>query len=125
MIYEYKISADPRPAARPRVTRYGTYIPSLQKNLMLDIQDQLLKQNPVLLTDWVAIDIVCRFKRPVRQVSDYPPRCDVDNLAKLVLDSMQGIVLENDNKVQTLSVSKCYTYGNQKPGYSITVETMD
>ena len=38
----------------------------------------------------------------------YPARPDVDNIAKTVLDGMQGVVFENDSQVTFLKVSKKY-----------------
>jgi len=38
----------------------------------------------------------------------YPTRPDVDNIAKTVLDGMQGVVFENDSQVTYLKVSKKY-----------------
>ncbi len=67
----------------------------------------------------VEVTIVCHFKRPKRGHAGETWYCargrdDADNLAKLVLDSLNGVAFDDDGQVAKLSVSKVYTDGEAR-----------
>ena len=55
------------------------------------------------------------------------PRCakpDCDNLAKAVLDALNGVLWQDDSQVVELSVSKWYAAGDESPRTTIDVEEL-
>jgi hypothetical protein len=62
--------------------------------------------SPVVGGEWFDVEIVARFARPKSTAFPYPPRTDVDNIAKLVLDALQGHAFPNDSRVRSLAVRK-------------------
>ena len=66
---------------------------------------------PYLLSDSVSVDLVFTFPRPKslpKKVTHHIKKPDVDNLAKAVLDALNGIIYRDDSQVNKLSVSKLY-----------------
>jgi crossover junction endodeoxyribonuclease RusA len=67
-------------------------------------------------SDPVSVVIDAVFSRPashrnksgVRASAPALPRCDVDNVAKAILDSLTGIAWEDDAQVARLVVEKSY-----------------
>lgn len=62
----------------------------------------------------LAVEVVSCYPRPARQRTPLPKHADVDNLAKLVLDALQGLAYGNDVQVVSLLTVKGYTDG---PGF--------
>lgn len=48
---------------------------------------------------------------------------DVDNIAKIILDALNGVAFSDDKQVVLLQVGKFYTLHN--PGCMVTVKTTD
>jgi len=48
----------------------------------------------------------------------YPKRPDADNVAKIALDALNGVIFEDDDQVYDLRVNK--SYGND-PSLSVTI----
>lgn len=98
-------------SARPRVTRYGTYIPRETRRYRERIRGEFIEQGGQLISGPVSVSItVCRAlpkSRPKRMESEpdtFKP--DVDNVAKNVLDALNGIAFEDDSLVVELRVRK-------------------
>lgn len=51
-----------------------------------------------------------------------PGKPDADNIAKAVLDALNGIVFEDDRQVQRLAVSKLWCEGGDPPRVEVVVE---
>ena len=45
---------------------------------------------------------------------DYTHKPDVDNIAKIILDSLNGLAYHDDNQISCLLVFKNYTDGQEK-----------
>lgn len=111
-ILDMHIDVRPLPKERPRLGKYGnTYTPSKTKTyeelIGLKAKEQI--KNPTLKK--CSVFIVFGFKKKTK--------ADIDNLAKAVLDGMNGIVYKDDNQIEWLTVVK---YENQKnDGVRITV----
>jgi Holliday junction resolvase RusA-like endonuclease len=65
-----------------------------------------LAGEPTVDAEWFTATVVAQFQEPRTTKHSYPPRTDVDNIAKLVLDSLQECAFPNDSRCRSLTVSK-------------------
>lgn len=64
--------------------------------------------------EFCALDVVSFYPRPTRKGAALPGHADVDNLAKIVLDALEGLVYANDRQVVALLTVKGYA---DPPGF--------
>lgn len=98
-------------SARPRVTRHGTYMPAKTRRYRETIKGNFIEQGGRVMRGplSVRIDVYRKLpkSRPKRMESEpdtYKP--DVDNIAKNVLDALNGLAWEDDSQVVALTVRK-------------------
>lgn len=114
------IGLDPVPAARPRVSKWGTYYPATYKNWKKDAlgffpQDLEPLEGPLR----VELEVVC--KRPKKPTSTIPSG-DVDNYAKAALDAVNDAKCWGDDKqVVSLAVTKRYAELDEEPRTLISI----
>lgn len=130
----FTVPGQPIPQPRPRVSTWGgrgrAYTP---KDHPVNAYRQAVAVRAALAAKaarWeqasgpVEVEITCQFERPPSHLTksakgpqcvrsgapSFPPRSDVDNLAKAVLDAVSdsGVVWEDDDQVVRLVVSKAY-----------------
>jgi len=119
------IPGKPKGKGRPRVTKYGTYTPQATKDAEANIiREYRHRYGDEKLEGAIRVDIVCRFplaKKDYDKYGQFKPsgieklsrggidiRIDCDNMAKLVLDALNGVAYEDDKQVVSLSVTKFY-----------------
>jgi len=114
MVYLY-FDIDPQPKRRPRFRRVGAkvFTHSEPKDVAYkkDIQRIAKSQVDYPLDGPLRCEIVFFVKRPKTVKSKYPTSRrtgDVDNLAKAVLDCLNGIAYEDDAQIISLTCSKYY-----------------
>lgn len=105
--FNLTLNIEPIPAARPRVSRWGTYYPESYKNF--------LKEAPLSIPPGfkvpeglykVSIKFFC--KKP-KKVTLRTPKGDIDNYAKGVLDVLtHSKVWDDDKGVYALFAEKTY-----------------
>lgn len=118
----FKVPGDPVPQPRPRVSTRGgfsrAYVPSThavhpyRQAVALAAKAAGCEPHPEPVN--VVIDFV--FGRPkshlrksgVRAHAPQLPRADLDNMAKAVLDSLNGVAWIDDSQVARLVVEKSY-----------------
>ena len=110
-----QIDIKPKPAPRPRVTRWGTYNDpkyTAYKGVISGIARAEVKR---LLVGAVKLNLIFEFKIPKswtkkkrNQAHLEIPVGDCDNLGKGVMDALEGIVFKNDRQVKELSIKKFY-----------------
>jgi len=95
------VAGEPRSKQRPRVTQRGTFTPK-----------QTLEQESLIRDHWVATGHA-RFEHPVIVDIDFyngmKHRRDIDNMAKLVLDALNGLAFVDDYLVVGLNLRKLHT----------------
>jgi len=127
-----KIYGNPRPLQRHRTSRrQHTYNPSVKyqksfqealKKVIFDFRGESIDAPFFDATEFLAMSIIFRMKRPKshfvnnkpgpgrlkkKSPSDLSPiRADVDNLIKFVLDSMNGIMYEDDRQITSIHATK-------------------
>jgi len=111
-------------------------MPQWYQRLRAEIREQMSKQRGVIRyrNVWLMVCITVYLPRPKDTKFKFPPRGDVDNFAKALLDSVQRDkrdsaamrywLYEDDKWIQSLYVAKRWADANNEPGYVIEVEEM-
>jgi Holliday junction resolvase RusA-like endonuclease len=107
--------------ARPRLSRYGVYTPKKTTDYEKLIRETFTEQNPKinsnLLDCNIIANIVVGYQVPVsyskkhkEQVMDkgYPQKPDLDNIAKAILDGLNGVAYTDDKQIVCMTVYKRY-----------------
>lgn len=117
------LGLDPVPAARPRVSKWGTYYPEGYKNWKKNAQAFFPRDlRPLEGPLRVDLEVVC--KRPKKPSSTIPTG-DVDNYAKAALDAVNDAALWGDDKqVVSMLVTKRYAVGDEAPRTIITIQPL-
>jgi len=113
------IETKPLPAPRPRFSKYGTYNKKEYTQYKQKIAWMYKSKGGSLYDGIVNIKIDFFFmvpkswsKKKKECMDEYLPKADVDNLAKAVLDALNGIAYEDDRQIQSLFVRKQYSKSN-------------
>ena len=118
MTFELIVAGEPVPKARPRVTRTGhAYTPQKTKDAEARIVLAWRKKFKTAKTIApIKVEVSFYLKRPKGRVPEIPQkRPDVDNLAKTVLDALNGVAYEDDKQVFWLESKK---YWAEKEPYT-------
>lgn len=98
--YTFTVQGDPVVKQRPRVTRRGTYTPQATTDGEAAVVAAFRTVYPYAQPRpvWWALDITvaCETAR----------RSDIDNLAKLVMDALNGVLYPDDYAVVRLNVER-------------------
>lgn len=121
----FEILGQPIAKQRPRVTRSGiAYTPSKTVNYeaVVRLTYQSLYRNREPILGRIEATIIAVFPVPksyskkkteelLRGKHNYDKKPDCDNLAKIVLDSLNGLAYRDDSQVTVLHIAK--EYGTQ------------
>ena len=130
----FTICGDPRGKGRPRFTKAGhTYTDDKTKEYELSVMTSYLEaSNHHKFTSPVRVVIMAHFKPPKKSnkvVGDMlnghilpTKKPDVDNIAKIILDGLNGIAWDDDTQVVDLSVGKYYS---DEPRVAVMIEEMN
>ena len=102
--------------ARPRSTMIGNravmYTPDKTKNFENYVKLVAAQHAPKeLLTSALGVELHFFFQRPKslpKKILNHTKKPDIDNLAKSVMDALEGIIYVNDAQVISLRVTKDY-----------------
>jgi crossover junction endodeoxyribonuclease RusA len=101
-VYTFTVPGQPRPKPRPRVTKYGTYMPegyvTYKAIVGACFRDRYPGDHLSTTEWWLSLEF---HVRPTT-------RGDCDNLAGGIMDALEGVVWDNDRQVQALHVRKIY-----------------
>lgn len=117
----FRVNTRPVPKARARVTRYGSYTPQKTVDFEKTIGWEFKRSYPnhqMILTA-IRITIVACFKvtpswTKKKKLSAldgsmrHTMKPDIDNLAKAIMDGLNGIAYKDDNQVCELVIKKVY-----------------
>jgi Holliday junction resolvase RusA-like endonuclease len=125
------IDGIPIPKGRPRATARGAYTilytPTATKEYEALVTKTASKHIPKtgMIMGPIAIALTFYLKAPKRYIkkmeTPHVTRPDVDNLAKAILDGLEGILYKNDAQVTTLYAHKCY---GDKPRVGVSVSEL-
>lgn len=129
----FEIPGPPRPKARPRVTRRGTYTPRRTQEYQSTVAAHARLACREQLAGPLRVDILLVMPRPraMHRKRDpeglmwCPVRPDVDNCRKAILDAMNGIAWADDSQVCAGETVKCYAEKGGKARAVVRVVTLD
>ena len=125
-VVELTFPGRPVPAARPRVTRHGsrTYDPRAGESRALRrlASQQLPGSGFDPLSGPLLAEMAFVFPRPKSlKGSGWKPHVvtpDTDNLVKFLLDSLNGVVYEDDRTITRLTAAKWYAPDRETEAYT-------
>lgn len=123
--YKFIIEGKPKGKGRPRFARIGnyvrTYTPKDTQDYEEEVRKSFLRQcDEVDIKDYggnIKVHLKAYFvppkstsKKKLKEILDKPylHKPDCDNIAKIVLDSLNGIAFKDDNQVSNLKIEKLY-----------------
>lgn len=116
---DFLVPGRPIPKARARVVAGGAFTPKSTRQYERSIGQAALfglmaRQS---VASW---PLDARYR--VSIVATFPTRhrCDIDNVAKAVLDGCNGVLWDDDSQVDALSIERAYD--PTRPGVSVRVE---
>ena len=116
----FSVEGDPVGKQRPRFSRGRTYTPKKTVDYETIIASKASQamgsseplQTPVAIFIWISHAIPASYSKKRKEAClnglDWPKKPDLDNVAKVFLDAMNGIVYKDDVQVVKLRVSKRY-----------------
>ena len=121
----FDIEANPVPKGRPRFRRTKTFITTYTPKKTLDFEDIVRQDSKKSMGTMepleTPISVYLYFRLPIPQSyskkaveaclkgSRHIKRPDLDNLAKSVLDGMNGVVFKDDSQITSLHCTKVYS----------------
>lgn len=107
---QFSVDLAPVGKDRPRFTKRGhTYTPNKTaafEKAFATLAKTHAPKKP--MEGSLECEIRFYFKKPKRPLNRYP-RGDIDNYAKAILDSLNGIMYKDDSQICTLNVRKIYS----------------
>ena len=116
----YSVEGDPVGKQRPRFSRGRTYTPKKTVDYENQIADKAREamgsseplETPIAIFIWINHAIPASYSKKRKEAClnglEWPKKPDLDNVAKVYLDAMNGIVYKDDMQVIKLRVSKRY-----------------
>lgn len=110
--YTFEVRGQVVGSARPRVTSRGTYIPKKTRDYRALILAEWLKLGREKFDGPISVHVFTHRKLPktrpkkvTREPDIYKP--DADNIAKNVMDALNGHAWDDDSQIVEISVVKC------------------
>lgn len=119
-----RIPAEPAPASRPRVGKYGVYYSKAHQRFRTAAQPYCdawdSEKHPPIVEGPIAVlvEVVCTRPKTGKM---FAPRGDVDNFVKIPLDNMtkSGKFWTDDMQILILHTAKRYATGDEEAGVNI------
>lgn len=131
LIQEMFLPFDPVPKGRPRFTRTGhAYTPAKTAKYEKEIAEYYASNEGTLFENAIRVKIIFAmpipksFSKKIRlkiATGEYnhTKKPDVDNMAKAVLDALNGVAYTDDSLITHLTVGKHYS---NNPGIWLTIK---
>ena len=133
MYIEFTVPGKPVGKARPRVTRHGTYTPKTTLEYEAKVREAWDATGAEMAPGGVPVFVEIHAWFPVPKSTSkqkarlmentfYLKKPDADNVAKSILDALNGRAWSDDSVVQLSTVNKLYTIQEPRVDIYITVE---
>lgn len=108
--YSFVVKGRPVPKARPRVARGHAYTPQRTKDYEEIVQIAYKNAGGTKFEGAVVMRISAVYKAPKKSMlyHNRTKKPDLDNIAKAIMDGLNGIAYEDDSQVSFLQVEKFY-----------------
>lgn len=117
---EFSLDGEAKGKERPKFTRTGhAYTPKATKDAEAEVREQFKFMYPGY--DEVD-DGTTEWELRIRVYTASKRRKDLDNIAKLVMDALNGVVWKDDSQIQELSIYRL-TSISRHPFVSIEIST--
>ena len=127
------IPGEPVSKARPRICKRGTFTPEKTVNYETLIKELFIITKQNKLEGMLSVQIDCYFKIPkstskkntvlmLHEIIRPVKKPDLDNLAKICLDALNGLAYKDDSQVVELTVKKYYS---DEPRVEIRIAEVD
>lgn len=120
MKLELEILGEPVGKGRPRFSRYGTYTPQKTKDYEEYVKQCYknkynIKQRPTekplnaKITAYFKVPTSYSNKKKKELIGQpHAKRPDIDNIIKIIFDSLNGLAYKDDNQITKIEVEKLY-----------------
>jgi len=118
-VIELVVPGEPMGKQRPRLSKFGTYTPTKTVNYETFVKEMYVINRLPMLNGYIAANITAFYKIPKSTsnkkkeqmlnnliLPDKKP--DVDNIAKIICDALNGLAYEDDKQIVSLKVNKFY-----------------
>ncbi|MDR4022740.1 MAG: RusA family crossover junction endodeoxyribonuclease [Eubacteriales bacterium] len=132
MTYEITIPGTPVAKGRPRVGRYGTYTPKKTATYESYVQycwaaeygAQPPSEQPLEVSVIFYMPIPKSITKKAREaitegVTKHTKKPDLDNMAKAILDALNGLAYKDDSQIYSLTLYKTY---DDSPSTTVTIK---
>jgi crossover junction endodeoxyribonuclease RusA len=94
-------------------------VPLFMKLAKAHLREEAARQGWTLVPKSQPLHLLVTFyvERPKNPTYSYPPMGDTDKLVRVLLDSAEGIVFENDTQVVSVHASKAYADVSSTVGF--------
>ena len=140
---QLRIDGVPTPKARGRAVKHKNGIRVYNPNAngertfrwtIKQLMGGLIKNNETYFQKrFVEVHLLFEFRRPTSHFTNnnrevgilkadvprFPRVCDLDNLAKFVLDALNGLLYDDDSQVVMLTIIKQWSFNHESPGTTI------
>lgn len=115
------------PKPRPRATGFGgkirMFTPAKAVKFERQVAKDAVKRCPKPLAGALQVAVVVYYKRAATNTTPYfVQRPDVDNLAKTLLDALNGVAYNDDAQIVDLRVQKCWSADEDK--YEVFIQEL-
>lgn len=137
----FTVPGKPRGKQRPRVTRHGSFTPKETQKYEADVKAAFYaarreaEREKGIIFDLtkitrVSVHFVAWFPVPeswtkAKKQSAYgqphTSKPDLDNIAKIILDALNGVAFPDDAMVTYTSAKKCYCNEGEQPRVEVTL----
>lgn len=134
MTIDFVVPGKPVGKGRPRVTRHGTYTPEATRGYQRAVQWAWKKAGGKRMPKDTALGVIIQAYLPIpsgvgkkkraewdRLCRYHTKRPDGDNIAKAVLDALNGLAYDDDSAVSCLTVGKGYS---EQPRTVVMIHTI-
>lgn len=137
----FTVPGEPQGKARPRITKFGTYTPKKTKEYETLVAQAFQKAAEGKNLKWadgspLAVKIVANFGIPksttkAMRKAIYDKKVfvtkkpDIDNIAKIILDGLNGVAFPDDKYICELTVCKDYVVEGMEPHVVVCICELD